>query len=140
MPPKPRGRPPKKRPNFAKSTSQGCQTVTVSDSDSIEHHHILIARSQKDQASSEAEDSGEESDVEEYGECGWDELDDEDFAIKLAEMAMKDDKTDLDWLPPELRAKQAKKNGKGAVLMIHNSYNHLNQNVAVQQLTKKVPM
>jgi len=132
MPPKPRGRPPKKCRNLAgfpkaSPISQACQTitVTVSDLDGIDdvaHCHVPIARSQgtgqlpghykKDQASSETEDSGEESDVEDYGECGWDELDDEDFAIKLAEMVMKDDEKDLDWLPTELRAKQAKKMGK----------------------------
>jgi len=32
----------------------------------------------KDEASSEAEDSGEETDVEDYAESEWDELDDVD--------------------------------------------------------------
>lgn len=40
--------------------------------------------------SSEAEDSGEGTDMEDYAESGWDELNDQDFE-RLAEMAMKDD-------------------------------------------------
>lgn len=44
----------------------------------------------KDVVSSEAEDSGEGTDMEDYAESGWDELNDQDFE-RLAEMAMKDD-------------------------------------------------
>ena len=40
-------------------------------------------------------------------------LDDEDFAERLAEMAMQDDPNDLDWVPAKWRSKQtAKKKGK----------------------------
>ena len=105
MPPKPRGQPPKKRRNITENSSslstipsvasfsQGNQAVTEEDD-------ALIARSQesdrlaacykKDEASSEAEDSGEETDLEDYAESEWDELDDQDFAERLAEMAMVD--------------------------------------------------
>ena len=41
-------------------------------------------RNKKDEASSEAEDSGEETD---YAEIEWDELDDQDFAKRMAVMA-----------------------------------------------------
>jgi hypothetical protein len=117
MPPKPRGRPPKKhrnttnlRKNSSSSTvpsiasfSQGNQAVTEED-------NILIARlgsqesdqlpvcDKKDEASSEDEDLGEETD-EDCGESEWDELDDQDFAERLTEMAMTDDPNDLDWVP-----------------------------------------
>jgi len=91
------------------SFSQGRQTVTDED-------NALIARSQasdrlpvrhkKDEASSEAEDSGEDTDVEDYAESEWDELDDQDFAERLAEMAMVDDPNDLDWVPAKLHGKK----------------------------------
>ena len=59
-------------------------------------------RNKKDEASSEVDESGEETDEEDYAESEWDELDDEDFAERLAEMAMADDPNDLDWVPPRL--------------------------------------
>jgi hypothetical protein len=62
----------------------------------------------KDKASSEAEDLGEETDVEDFAESEWDELDDQDFAERLAEMAMADNPNDLDWVPPRLRGKKVK--------------------------------
>ena len=46
-------------------------------------------RNKKDEASSEAEDSGEETDG--YAESEWDELDEQDFAERLAEMAIAND-------------------------------------------------
>ena len=70
-------------------------------------------RHKKDEASSEAEDSGEETDMEDYAESEWDELDDQDFAERLAEMVMADDPNDLDWVPARLRGKKtAQKKGK----------------------------
>src|SRR5258705_293896 len=128
MPSKPRGRPPKKRRNLAhlqkgssSSTilplSQGCppvSAVTEAEND------VPIGRSQgtgqlpvhhkKDEASSEAEDSGEESDAEDYTESGWDDLGDEDFGRRLAEMALKDDPKDFDWVPAKLRGQQIGRN------------------------------
>ena len=66
----------------------------------------------KDEVSSEAEDSGEETDLEDCAESEWDELDDQDFAKRLAEMAMVDDLNDLDWVPAKLHGnKTAQKKG-----------------------------
>ena len=62
----------------------------------------------KDEASSEAEDLGEEMNVEDYAESEWDELDDQDFAERLAKMAMADDPNDMDWIPARLRGKKGK--------------------------------
>ena len=71
----------------------------------------LPAHQKKDEASSEVEDSGEESDIEEYAEDGWDELDDnEDFGKRMAKMAMKDDLKDFDLIPTKLHG--PKKEGK----------------------------
>ena len=128
---KPRGRPPKKRRNLAHlqkgsssstvpSSSQGCQPVGDGVDESID---VPIGRSRgtgqllvhhkKDEASSEAEDSGEESDAEDYAESSWDELGDVDFGKRLAEMALKDDPKDFDWVPAKLRGQQtANKMGK----------------------------
>ena len=81
----------------------------------------------KDEASSEAEDSGEETD---YAEIEWDKLDDQDFAKRMAVMAMADDPNDLDWVPARLHDKK----GNLYLTCIHkyqlriNSYN-LQQNV-----------
>ena len=61
-----------------------------------------------DEASSEAEDLGEEMNVEDYAESEWDELDDQDFAERLAKMAMADDPNDMDWIPARLRGKKGK--------------------------------
>ena len=53
-------------------------------------------RNKKDERSSEAEDSGEETDEEAYAESEWDELDDQDFAERLAEIrAIADNPNDL---------------------------------------------
>ena len=131
MPPKPRGCPPKKCCNLAglqnnpsstsipsvTSFSQGCQTVSEGDDEELiarsRESHRLPERNKKDEASSEAEDSGEETDMEDYAESDWDELDDHDFAERLAEMARKDDPNDFDWVPAKLRGNQkAKKKGK----------------------------
>ena len=118
MPPKPRGRPPKKRRNIVglqnstvTSFSQGNQAVTEED-------NALIARSQgsdrlpvrnkKDGVSSGAEDSGEETDGEDYAECEWDELEDQFFAEKMAEMAIADDLNDLNWVPARFHHKKGK--------------------------------
>ena len=61
-------------------------------------------RNKKDERSSEAEDSGEETDEEAYAESEWDELDDQDFAERLAEIrAIADDPNDLYWVPPKCR-------------------------------------
>jgi len=81
MPPKPRGRPPS---STIPSISQACQTVSGITVDSDELVDKPIGKSQgtgrlpvhhrekKDDASSEVEDSGEESDAEEYAEGpGW---------------------------------------------------------------------
>jgi hypothetical protein len=125
MPPKPRGRPPKKHRNIANlqnntiqdlpvtSFSQGNQAVTEEDDARSQGSDQLPVRHKKDEASSEAEDSGEETDVEDYAESEWDELEDQDFAERLAEMAMADDPNDLDWVPAGLRGKKtAQKKGK----------------------------
>ena len=61
----------------------------------------------RNKASSEAEDSGEETD-EDYAESEWDEVEDQDFAERLAEMAIADDPNDLDWVPPRLCGKKGK--------------------------------
>ena len=129
MPPKPRGRPPKKRCNLAglqnnhsstlipsmTSFSQGRQTVSKGDEELISRSrepHKLAEHNKKNEASSEAEDSGEETDMEDY-ESNWDELDDQDFAGRLAELAMEDDLNDFDWVPAKLHGNQkAKKKGK----------------------------
>ena len=125
MPSKPRGQPPKKCHNIiglqnssslstilsVTSFSEGNQAVTKEDD-------ALIARSQesdqfplcnkKDEASNEAEDLGEETNVEDYAESEWDALDDQDFAERLAKMAMADDLNDMDWIPARLHGKKGK--------------------------------
>ena len=127
MSPKRRGRPPKKHRSLAGLHNNSSSSTIPSAASSSQAHQpvddVTIARSQgldrlpvrhkKDEASSEAEDSGDESDMEDYAESNWDELDDEDFAKRLAEMAMQDDPNNLDWVPPKWRGKQtAKKKGK----------------------------
>jgi len=85
MPPKRRGRSPKKRRNLAgfqqtsslSPISQARHTDS-NDIDELVSCHVLIGRSRgagqlpshhkKDRASSETEESGEESDAEDYGE------------------------------------------------------------------------
>ena len=112
------------------SFSEGSQAVTKEDD-------AWIARSQesdqfpvcnkKDEASSEAEDLGEETDVEDYAESEWDKLDDQDFAERLAKMAMADDPNDMDWIPARLHGKKGKTYltcifkmiNQGLILMIH---------------------
>ena len=136
MPPKPRGRPPKKRRNLAglqnsvssssiplvSSFSQGRHQAVSEEDDEVliarsQESHRLPEHNKKDKASSEAEDSGEETDMEDYAESDWDELDDQDFAERLAEMVMEDDPNDFDWVPAKFRKKQmAKKKGKTNVL------------------------
>jgi hypothetical protein len=55
--------------------------------------------------------------MEDYAESDWDELDDQDFAERLAEMVMKDNPNDFDWVPTKLCGNQkAKKKGKTYVL------------------------
>jgi hypothetical protein len=36
----------------------------------------------------------------------WDELEDEEFAQRLVEMAMREDEKDMDWVPARLRVKE----------------------------------
>ena len=122
MAPKPRGRPPKKRRNISNlrngssstvtSFSQGNQAVTEEDDALIarsQESDRLPVRNKKDEASSEAEDSETDMEaVEDYAESEWDELDDRDFAERLAEMAIMDDPNDLDWVPARLRVKKGK--------------------------------
>ena len=125
MPPRPRGRPPKKHHNITglqnnsssstvpsvTSFSQGNRAVTEEDDTLIarsQESDQLPVRNKKDEVSSEVDESGEETDEEDYAESEWDELDDEDFAERLAEMAMADDPNDLDWVPPRLRDKKGK--------------------------------
>jgi hypothetical protein len=89
MPSKPRGQPPKKHHNITglqnssssstvlsvTSFSQGNQTVTEEDDALIarsQESDRLPVRNKKDEASSEAEDSGEETDMEDYAESEWD--------------------------------------------------------------------
>ena len=76
--------------------------------DQLPVHH------KKDEASSEAKDSGEETDMEDYAESEWDELDNEDFAERMAKMAMVDNLNDLDWVPAKLcgTRKTTQKKGK----------------------------
>jgi hypothetical protein len=62
----------------------------------------------KDEASREVGVSEEETDEEDYAESEWDELDDQDLAERLVEMAMADDPNDLDWIPPRLCGKKGK--------------------------------
>ena len=126
MPPKPRGCPPKKRRNLAglqnnhsstsipsmTSFSQGRQTVSKGDEELIarsRESHKLAEHNKKNEASSEAEDSGEETDMEDYEESNWDEPDDQDFAERLAELAMEDNPNDFDWVPAKLRGNQKAK-------------------------------
>ena len=68
----------------------------------------LPLHNKKDEASSKAEDSEEETDMEDYAESKWEEIDDQDFAERLAEMAMADDPNDLDWIPPRLHGTKGK--------------------------------
>ena len=96
MPPRLRGRPPKKRRNITglqnnsslstvpsvTSFSQGNQAVTEEDDALIarsQESDRLPVRNKKDEASSKVDDSGEETDEEDYAESEWDELDDEDI-------------------------------------------------------------
>ena len=99
MPPRPRGRPPKKRRNITglqnnsslstvpsvTSFSQGNQAVTgVTEEDDAliarcQESDRLPVRNKKDEASSKVDDSGEETDEEDYAESEWDELDDKDI-------------------------------------------------------------
>ena len=96
MPPRPRGQPPKKRRNITglqnnsssstvpsvTSFAQGNQAVTEEDDTLIarsQESDRLPVRNKKDEASSEVDDSGEETDEEDYAESEWDELDDEDI-------------------------------------------------------------
>ena len=58
--------------------------------------------------SSKAVDLEEETDVEDYAERKWEEIDDQDLAERLAEMAMTDDPNDVDWIPPRLHGKKDK--------------------------------
>jgi hypothetical protein len=44
-----------------------------------------------------------------YAESEWDELDDQDFGERLAEMAIVDNPNDLDWIPLRLHGKKGKK-------------------------------
>ena len=93
------------------SFSKDNQAVTEEDD-------ALIVRSQesdqfpecnkKDEASSEAEDLGEEMNVEDYAESEWDELDDQDFSERLAKMAMANDLNDMDWIPARSHGKKGK--------------------------------
>ena len=66
-------------------------------------------RNKTDEVWNEAEDSGEETDEEDCAESEWDELDDQDFAERLAEMAITDDPNDLDWFSSRLCGKKGKK-------------------------------
>jgi hypothetical protein len=139
MPPKPRGRPPKKRRNITGlqnsassstvlpviSFSQGNQAVTKEDNALIARYQQsdqLPVRNKKDEASSEAEDSGKETDEEDYAESEWDELDDQGFAERLAEMAIADDPNDLDWVPLRFRRKKGKISYMYLQVSIKNSY------------------
>ena len=124
MPPKTRGRPPKKRRNISglQNNSPSSTILSVASFSQLEGNQTvaeeddaLIPRSResdrlpvcnkKDEASSEAEDSGEETD---YAEIEWNELDDQNFAKRMAVMAMADDPNDLDWVPARLRDKKGK--------------------------------
>lgn len=126
MPPKPKGRPLKKRRNLtglknnlssstapsATSNSQACHNVSMANGlgDTVIARSEVPVHHMKDQASSEAEDSdseGEETDAEDYAESEWDELEDQEFAERLAAMALEDDPSDLDWVPAKVRGKQA---------------------------------
>jgi hypothetical protein len=99
------------------SFSQGNQAVTEED-DALMARPV---RNKKDEACSEAEDSGEETDEEDYAESEWDELDDQDFAERLAEMAIADDPNDLDWVPPSLlHSKKGKKSYMYSQVLIKN--------------------
>jgi len=44
--------------------------------------------------------------MEDYAESDWDELDDKDFAERLAGMAMQDDPNNLDWVPTKFQMAQ----------------------------------
>jgi len=124
MSPKHKGHPPKKHHNLAGLQNNSSLITIPSAASSSQANqpvdNVMIARSQglpvchkKDEASSEAEDLGDEMDMEDYAESNWDELDDEDFVERLAEMAMQDDLNDLDWIPAKWHGKQtAKKKGK----------------------------
>ena len=63
----------------------------------------------KDQASSEVEDfdsEGEETDAEDYAEGDWDELEDQEFAERLAVMELEDNPNDMNWVPAKVCIKQ----------------------------------
>ena len=77
--------------------------------------------------------------MKDYAESKWDELDGQDFAGRLAKMAMADDPNDMDCIPARLHGKK----GKTYVTCISkyqsriNSYNpHQN----VQKHTKEALM
>ncbi|PCH39295.1 hypothetical protein WOLCODRAFT_158850 [Wolfiporia cocos MD-104 SS10] len=57
-------------------------------------------------------DSGSDSGSDSGGEDNWDELDDEDFGTQLAQLLMKSEGEDPDWIPPNLRAKVVKSQTK----------------------------
>ena len=88
------------------------------NSDSGEHSNcehsltgVLFDSAKPDLACEEL--SGDESDVEEASE--WGDLDDESFAESLAQMAMKDDTGDHDWIPAKARKKVPHKGGESFI-------------------------
>ena len=84
----------------------------------------------KDEPSSGAEDSGEETD---YAEIEWNELDDQDFAKRMAVMAMVDDPNDLDWVPARL----CDKKGKLYLTCIHKYQSRINSYDPQQNVQKR---
>ena len=110
------GCPPKKKRNITGLRNQtspsaiaaltppdGCDS---SPDGSVEHDQEK--RDAKDTASSEWEDGGD-SDFESDGE--WVGLMDKKFGQRLAALAYKEDQTDIDWIPYQLRQKTKIKKG-----------------------------
>lgn len=64
-------------------------------------------------------DPGEESDEECEGD-NFSELDDEDFAVRLVEMAEQDDSKDADWIPPQLRQRTRTSQGAENLFLLEH--------------------
>ncbi|KAF8989625.1 hypothetical protein BDQ17DRAFT_1434329 [Cyathus striatus] len=56
------------------------------------------------------EDLSDDEDSEDtVSEFNWDDMEDEEFGRKLADMALEDDPGDEDWIPPKLKCSNLKK-------------------------------
>ena len=113
------------------SVQQARDDLTDShNSDSGEHSNcghsltaVLFDSTKPDLACEEL--SGDESDVEETSE--WGDLDDESLAESLAQMAMKHDPGDHDWIPAKVRKKVPRKHSGSFFLQGENASSQRSQ-------------